>query len=117
MMPFRLRIGTFSWMVILLIAAAGLYRVKYQVLALQSEITQLTQAIEQEREGLHVAAAEWAYLTQPERLQRLNAKYLKLQPMSPAQAGEEKDLAKLQPATIPIVPASAAQPSGELEAE
>ena len=70
------RLSLFSWVLVVVIAAFLLYRVKYEVQAVRVQIADTSQQLEAERESLHVAAAEWAYLNRPERLQALSRKYL-----------------------------------------
>ncbi len=100
-----------AWVLMFVVASYGLYRVKYQVLSIRSEIAQTTRSLQQERENLHAAAAEWAYLTRPERLERLSEKYLHLQPMQPNQVADIKGLdTRLQPnrtvSSVQVVPAA-----------
>ncbi len=64
------------WVSVIVVAAFMLYRVKYEVQSLKAQISETTKEIAQERESLHVVAAEWAYLNRPERLKRLADKYL-----------------------------------------
>lgn len=64
------------WMLVIVVAAFLLYRVKYEVQNLRTQIADTSHQLEMERESLHVVAAEWAYLNRPERLQALSAKYL-----------------------------------------
>ncbi len=64
------------WMVVIVIAAFMLYMVKYQVQSLKTQIAETSRQLEEEKESLHVVAAEWAYLNRPERLRQLAAKYL-----------------------------------------
>lgn len=96
---------------LIMAAAFGLYMVKYRVQAIQAEITALNRQIEDERENLHVAAAEWAYLNQPERVQRLAEKYLAMQPMAIRQmadastvpfggVSEDEQVAGVMPASV-----------------
>lgn len=53
-----------------------LYAVKYQVQAIRLQVAETSRELEREREAMHVAAAEWAYLNRPDRLQKLASKYL-----------------------------------------
>ncbi|NBO18117.1 MAG: hypothetical protein EBV03_02625 [Proteobacteria bacterium] len=71
-----MRLSNFVWMVVIVVAVFMLYKVKYQVQALQQEIAATSQQLRQEREALRVTSAEWAYLNRPERLQKLATKYL-----------------------------------------
>lgn len=70
------RLSLLAWMLVIVVAAFLLYRVKYEVQAVRVQIAETSQQLDAERESLHVAAAEWAYLNRPERLQALARKYL-----------------------------------------
>ncbi|MDX1974170.1 MAG: hypothetical protein SFT92_00685 [Rickettsiales bacterium] len=70
------RISTIVWLLIIVVATFSLYLVKYQVHAIRQQITDISKQLEVEKEGLHVVAAEWAYLNRPQRLQNLSSKYL-----------------------------------------
>ncbi len=56
----------------------GLFQVKFKVQNLDREMNELKQQLAHEKETIHVLKAEWAYLNQPERLQRLAEKFLDL---------------------------------------
>lgn len=71
----RLSLSIF-WVSVIVVSCFMLYRVKYEVQSLKAQIAQISLEIAQERESLHVVAAEWAYLNRPERLQALSDKYL-----------------------------------------
>lgn len=72
--------------VLMIVAAAfGLYQVKYRVHTIRTQIADVQQQIEDERENLHVVAAEWTYLTRPDRLKRLANNYTNLAPLSSKQ--------------------------------
>jgi hypothetical protein len=73
---FKLRYIAF---VILLAASVfGLFQVKFKVQTLHRELAELKQQLEREKNAIHVLKAEWAYLNQPERLNRLVVKFLDL---------------------------------------
>lgn len=106
----NLRITTMLWMGLVLVAAFGLYMVKYRVQALQEDIAMTRHQLDEERQALHVLKAEWAYLNRPDRLQELSDKYLKAEPMT----GEQMiDLATVPYPAVPedessaLIPASA----------
>ena len=65
--------------------AYGIYQVKYEARALDERITTLHTEIEDERDALAVARAEWSLLNRPERIERLAKKYLELAPTQPRQ--------------------------------
>lgn len=62
-----------------------IYQVKYEAKGLDEKIVLLQQQIEQERDALAVARAEWSLLNRPERIERLAKKYLELSPADPQQ--------------------------------
>jgi len=70
------KLSTVVWLVVIAIATFMLYKVKYEVQALKTEVAETTRELEQEKQAMHVVAAEWAYLNRPERLQKLADKYL-----------------------------------------
>lgn len=62
-----------------------IYQVKYEAHALDEKIVVLQRQIEEERDALAVARAEWSLLNRPERIERLAQKYLELSPAQPQQ--------------------------------
>jgi len=80
------------WMFLGVIAAFGLYMVKFKVQGLKTEVAGIEMQLREEKKNHHVLEAEWTYLNRPERLSELNAKYLDLKPVRAAQLG---DLASL----------------------
>ena len=82
------RISTLLCIALFLGGAFGLYQVKYEVHDLRAEVKALEAELAGEREALHVARAEWAYLNHPERLQRLVEAHLNVTPLSGAQLAE-----------------------------
>lgn len=87
-----------------------IYQVKYEARALDERIVVLHKEIEEERDALAVARAEWSLLNRPERIERLAKKYLKLAPANPQQLVildevTERDLAR---GGVPVVTTKAA---------
>ncbi len=73
-----------SYIISLLLFCAcvfGLFQVKFKVQNLHREMAELEKQLEHEKNSIHVLKAEWAYLNQPERLQRLAEKFLNLAEM------------------------------------
>lgn len=70
------RLPLLAWVFAVVIAVFLLYRVKYEVQALKSQVEEASRQLEAEKEALHVVAAEWAYLNRPARLRSLAEKYL-----------------------------------------
>ena len=101
------------WFSVIVVASFMLYQVKYEVQSIRAQIAQTSQELEQEKEAMHVVAAEWAYLNRPERLQQLAAKYLVSKGVTVQQVAEveaipypKQSLASLE---SNIVPASYSQ--------
>lgn len=76
-----MRQGIF-WLVVVLIAGAAMFNLKFRVQTLEAELAQLNRALLADQEAMHVLAAEWSYLNRPERLARLNRRYLRLRPVA-----------------------------------
>ncbi len=70
------RLPLFAWVFVVALAIFLLYRVKYEVQSLKSQVAEASHDLDAEREALRVVAAEWAYLNRPERLKQLSNKYL-----------------------------------------
>ena len=75
-------------------AALGvlLFKVKYEVIDLESELNRVNHDIVSHQEAIHVLKAEWAYLNEPARLKRLAQEHLNLAPMGPEHLGSFSDL-------------------------
>lgn len=77
-----------STLFVIVLSAAigfGLFKLKYEVMMLEKEYRQITQAIIHTEESVSVLKAEWAHLTTPERLTSLSTRYLAVAPVSGAQ--------------------------------
>ncbi len=84
--------STFLWLVLAIMVGFGLFHVKYQVQALEEELTRLNAAILKEQQQTHVLRAEWSYLNTPTRLEELAARHLDLGPVETAQIGSVSSL-------------------------
>jgi cell division protein FtsL len=96
--------------------AYGIYQVKYEARALDERIAVVTKEIDEERDALAVARAEWGLLNRPERIERLAKKYLDLAPAQPAQLVildevTEKDFARASKMAAPDKTVSAHAPT------
>ena len=76
---------TLLWFALASLVMFGLFHVKYQVAALEEELTRLNAATLREQNQIHVLEAEWSYLNRPSRLEELTERYLQLKPMQPSQ--------------------------------
>lgn len=66
-------------------SAFGLFQIKFKVQNLHREVAELKKQLEHEKNSIHVLKAEWAYLNQPERLQKFAEKFLNLSEVNPDQ--------------------------------
>ena len=64
------------WVAIIMGASFVLYRIKYEVQSIQTQIESTSSEIAKERQQLLVEEAEWAHLNEPKNLRRLANKYL-----------------------------------------
>lgn len=74
------------------LAACGLYALKYEVQRLEGELLGLRTAVAAEQNALVRLRAEWAALNQPARLARLAADHLRLEPARPGQIAGIDDI-------------------------
>ena len=86
---------TVVWLILVVLAGSGLFVVKHEVQDLEERLARYDQAIATDREAIHVLRAEWAYLTQPDRLSKLAQRHLGLKPPTAGQIVESLD--KLPP--------------------
>jgi hypothetical protein len=70
-----------------------MFVVKHQVRSLEGELARTEREIVGEQETIHVLAAEWSYLNQPARLDRLGRRLIRLVAMT---AAHQTDLAGLR---------------------
>ena len=60
----------------------GLYTMKYEVQRLEAKLQSLNEQLAFEREAARVLRAEWSFLNDPERIEKLAGRYLDLAPVS-----------------------------------
>jgi hypothetical protein len=120
---------TLLWLGLAALVVFGLFHVKYQVAALEEELTRLNAATLREQNQIHVLEAEWSYLNRPSRLEELSDRFLDLKPMSADQlttiaalpkrptledlAKDPSVIAKIVPSRKPPVPARNKGPKPE----
>ncbi len=95
------------WLVLAVVAGALLFKTSQQVTDGRQHLANITADIRREEDSLRVLQAEWSYLNQPDRLEKLSAQYLKLSPMKGKQFAEADSL-PLRP--VPETPAPAETP-------
>ena len=96
-----IRFTTALWLAVVCLVGFGMFKVKYQVQALEEEIFKVRKETNAERDAIHVLNAEWSFLTQPVRLADLAKRYLALGPISAPQLKQVSDLAGLPPRPAP----------------
>lgn len=87
-----LRLMTLIGLVLLAVVTAGLYGIAQRVQHLEREAARLERAIAREQNAIRVLRAEWAYLTEPARLQELSARFLDLAPVPARQMASLSEL-------------------------
>ncbi len=83
-----IRLSMAVWVLVIALSAFGLYSVKFKVQTLRTQIAQVEQQLEVERESANVVAAEWTYLNRPDRLQKLASTYLQTKEVTVEQIAE-----------------------------
>lgn len=96
---------------VLIVVSYGLYNLKYEVEDLQDHANGLRAQMEEDRRAIKVLEAEWAYLSRPDRLQKLSQKFLVLQPTVARQVGGVADL-RLKPMDDILAPQPTIDASG-----
>jgi cell division protein FtsL len=82
---------TIVWLILIVLAGTGLFLVKHEVQDLEEKLARYDEDIAKDREAIHVLRAEWAYLTQPDRLSKLAQRHLGLKPPAAGQIVESLD--------------------------
>jgi len=103
-----IRLGTILWALLVAFSGYAMFQVKYQVVRLEDELARLERNIGTDREQIRVLDAEWSFLNQPARLERLAKRHLPLGAIAPAQIGRLDQLPRRSP--MPPAAADAAAP-------
>jgi len=96
------RVTRLLWPLLFAGLVIGLYNLKAQVEDQEKDLARIQRAIEDEREAIQVLRAEWSYLNQPERLRRLGAAKLDLQPVAQRQLAAMDRFAQRLAAAAPL---------------
>ena len=80
------------WLVLAAIAGGVLFHTSQRVTDGRAELDKIAQSLRKEDESLRVLQAEWSYLNQPDRLEKLAKKYFRLVPLKGSQFAKPDDL-------------------------
>jgi cell division protein FtsL len=78
-----------------LLLGVVLFQVKYRVSALEVEYATLQRSIHDGQESVKILQAEWSYLSEPQRLQKLSEKFLSLKPMQSRQVADLSEVMRV----------------------
>jgi hypothetical protein len=98
-----MRKSTMLWLTLAAFSGAALFHTSQKVHDEREMMVKLNLAIAKEEESLRVLNAEWSYLNQPSRLEKLVKAHLKLAPMKGAQFVKAEDI-PLRPAPVATTP-------------
>lgn len=92
-----MRKSTFFWLGMTVFSAAALFHTSQQVTDGREKLAVIEHDIRKEEETLRVLQAEWSYLNQPDRLEKLVREYLQLEPMKGRQFTHMENLEAAPP--------------------
>jgi cell division protein FtsL len=69
----------------LILAAAYVYKIKFESTVQAERVAKLRAEIERERDAVAALRAEWSQLDNPARIQELARRHLRLKPLEPSQ--------------------------------
>jgi len=95
----------------LIIAAAWVYKIKFESTLQAERVSKLRAEIRRERDAIAILRAEWSQLDRPDRIQRLAQRHLTLKPVEVAQFDT---LDKLPERPRQLVPPGTADPIGAI---
>jgi cell division protein FtsL len=90
----------------LLVTAFVMYTLEHDTRRGERAAARLEAEIQHEREMIRLLEAEWSNLTRPQRLEKLAADHLKLQPINPLQYVSRQNLDARLPAEALETPAA-----------
>ena len=80
-----LRVLNFVVIGVLVLAAAWVYRIKFDATVQAERLAKLRGEVRHERDGIAALRAEWGQLDNPARIEVLAKRYLQLRPIAPTQ--------------------------------
>ena len=95
----------------LFLAAADVYKIKYESTLQAEKVAKLRGEVRREQEEIATLRAEWARLDRPDRIQDLARRHLTLKPL---EAPQYDKLDRLPERPVDIVPPGSADPIGAL---
>lgn len=111
-----MRSSTLLWLALAVICGGVLFCTTQRVTDGRARLAILDDSIRKENETIRVLDAEWSYLNQPGRLEKLSKQYLNLGPMTGRQFSRISDLAdRTQEAVAASLPSKDAQKKAEAE--
>lgn len=102
--------STIVWIAVSCVASGVLYQTSYKAQEQERELARLNRAILAEQDAIQVLRAEWAYLNDPARLERLSSEHLMLQPTKAAQIVTLADIPAKVPEAPPYTPIPGRKP-------
>ena len=102
-----MRIVHFCALVLLVLAAAYVYEIKFESTLRAERVAKMRVDVQRERDAIAALRAEWATLDNPARIQSLARRHLKLQPADPSQFDQLRGLPDKPPVVVQPQPADA----------
>lgn len=87
-----MRKATIFWLCLAAVCGTLLFHTSQEVTDGRSDLRKMEREVLREEESLRVLQAEWSYLNQPERLEKLAREYLELQPLNGKQFARVSDI-------------------------
>lgn len=70
--------GRIVWFLLFVVTFTGMFVIKNRVVGLENELNAIKAQIRTDQKAIHVLKAEWAYLSNPDRLRALGKRHAKL---------------------------------------
>lgn len=88
------------WLVLAMLCGGVLFHTSQRVTGGRAELAKINDSLRREEESLRVLQAEWSYLNQPDRLEKLAQRHLALVPLRGSQFAKVAELEE-RPANAP----------------
>lgn len=105
--------GRVVWFVLFAITVIGMFVIKNRVIGLENELNGIKAQIQTDQKAIHVLKAEWAYLSNPDRLRTLSKTHAGMKQIDGGRIITISALPFKAPATKKDL-AFAARPSGQI---